>query len=331
MQKERKKKVQCRICENVLTRGALKRHMKTQHNETQDDYICEKVETTGTYFLNFKKGKRNQCPVKGCCGGGSDKFGIYRHFCTRHPKAKIIVEQDGELNRCELCGMFTADVQKHQKSKTCEKLRGRRKHEKLLAEQQKADGVSFTVYGKRLERVREFKYLGRIIDEGDCDSNCIRKQVQKARRQWNCIAKILKREGANSVTMAKFYMAIVQAVLLYGADSWVITTRDWKYLESFHNRSLRYMTGQHIRKAGEEWSYPNHTLLEAKCKLFPIQTYVQRRRGTLWKYLKEYRKELVEEMENATVPPGNVNKVLWWNQPYITKEDLQEMKNFWFK
>ena len=126
-------------------------------------------------------------------------------------------------------------------------------------------------------------------------------------------------------------MAIVQAVLLYGADSWVISKKDWQKLESFHNRALRYMTGQHIRKEGDEWKYPNHTVLEGQCQLFPIQTYIKRRRGTLWKYLKEYRKELVEEMEKASVPPKNVNKILWWKQPYITKEEMKEMKNFWYK
>ena len=58
--------------------------------------------------MDFRKGKNNRCPVKGCDGGGKDKFGIYQHFCTRHPEAKIIVKQDGELQQCELCGMHTA-------------------------------------------------------------------------------------------------------------------------------------------------------------------------------------------------------------------------------
>ena len=58
---------------------------------------------------------------------------------------------------------------------------------------------------------------------------------------------------------------------------------------------------------------------------------MKRRRGTLWKYLKEYRKELVEETEGAKAPAKNVNKVLWWEQPFITKDEMQGMKNFWYK
>ena len=83
--------------------------------------------------------------MEGCEGGGSNKFGIYCHFCAWHPEAKVIIKQDGELSRCELCSMFTANVQKHQRSKTCEKMRKQREHEQLLEKQQKADGVDFSV------------------------------------------------------------------------------------------------------------------------------------------------------------------------------------------
>ena len=65
------------------------------------------------------------------------------------------------------------------------------------------------------------------------------------------------------------------------------------------------MTGCHIRKKDNGWEYPSHDVLELKCKLFPIETYIKRRRGTLWKYLKKFRKELVAETEVAKVPPRN--------------------------
>ena len=66
-------------------------------------------------------------------------------------------------------------------------------------------------------------------------------------------------------------------------------------LRSFHNRAIRYMTGQHIRKNEEEWSYPVHEELLAKCRLFPIETYIERRRGTLLEYLKKCCAGLLEE------------------------------------
>ena len=156
--------------------------------------------------------------------------------------------------------------------------------------------------------------------------------MKRARQKWNSIARILKREGANAKTMAKFYLAIVQAVLLYGADSWTITKKNLIQLRSFHHRAVRYMTGKHIRKIGEnEWEYPDHGYLLEKCQLFPIDTYIERRRGTLRKYLEENRKELFENAKQTKLSARNPHKVLWWKQRWIEKSEMNELKNFWKK
>ena len=89
------------------------------------------------------------------------------------------------------------------------------------------------------------------------------------------------------------------------------------------------MTGQHIRKGADGvWTYPNHESLEKKCGLFLIETYIKRRRGTLRKYLEENRKELLEEALDSKPPSKNSSKILWWNQSFMSKEELKEMKNF---
>ena len=102
-------------------------------------------------------------------------------------------------------------------------------------------------------------------------------------------------------------------------------------MKSFHNRALRYMTGCHIWKEEGGWEYPSHDALELKCKLFSVETYIKRRRGTMWKYFNEFRRGLLEETERIKAPPRSVNKVLWWKQPYITKKEMQELQNFWYR
>ena len=77
-----------------------------------------------------------------------------------------------------------------------------------------------------IERVGDFKYLGRTLNQGDKDGGCIEERLKKTRQQWNCVARILKEEGTNARCMSKFYLAIVQAVLLYGSESWVVTARE---------------------------------------------------------------------------------------------------------
>ena len=61
----------------------------------------------------------------------------------------------------------------------------------------------------------------------------------------------------------------------------------------------------------EVWEYPNHDKLQRECGLFPIEVYLERRRGTLRKYLEENRKELLEEAMKMTPAARNPNKVLW--------------------
>ena len=154
--------------------------------------------------------------------------------------------------------MRVPDLDKHVDSYTCKQGQTRRGNEIKQDNQFQADSVKFLIQGIEIERVHYFKYLGRIMTDNDSDTMCIDANIKKARQQWFSISKILKREGANAVCMARFYITVVQSVLLYGSESWSIDQKNMIKLQSFHNRALRYMTGSHIRKYGEEWNYPEH-------------------------------------------------------------------------
>ena len=75
----------------------------------------------------------------------------------------------------------------------------------------------------------------------------MKANIRKAKARWGQVARILSREGATSGTMAYFYKAVVQAVLLYGSESWVMTQKMWKAVDSFHSSCARYIAGDHIR------------------------------------------------------------------------------------
>lgn len=182
--------------------------------------------------------------------------------------------------------------------------------------------------GKEIERVHYFKYLGRVLTEYDSDKMSIEHNLRKTRGQSNNIAKILKREGANSRCMAKFYICVVQAVLLSGADSWAVSNENMNKLQSFHRRATRYMTGSRIRKVGDNnWDLVHAELLK-QCELFSIDTYLERRRGTLCKFLETYREDLLREAEECGRHCLNVHKVMWWKQPYLHKIDKASFSNF---
>ena len=126
--------------------------------------------------------------------------------------------------------------------------------------------------------------------------------------------------------MARFYLTVIQAVLLYGADSWVLTQRDVQNLTTFHNRALRYMTGQHIRKVDDKvWHYPDHNELMKKCGMVGIEYYVEARRGTLKKYMENLNPKLWREAWTVKPPSKNPNMIMWWKQKVLSKNELKKI------
>ena len=98
-------------------------------------------------------------------------------------------------------------------------------------------------------------------------------------------------------------------------------------LKRFHKRAIRHITGCHIRqKAQGKWTYQDHAALLNQCGLWPINVYIERRQGTLCKYLEENKMELLADMEDLLAPAWDPHQVLWWRQPWITQERMQEME-----
>ena len=100
--------------------------------------------------------------------------------------------------------------------------------------------VSFTIDGDKIERVAQFRYLGRILDENDDDTHASSRQLARARTKWNRIGRVLRDETQSDG-------AIVQAILLYGSETWVVLDAHLRQFRSFHLRVGRHLTGRHIR------------------------------------------------------------------------------------
>jgi hypothetical protein len=81
----------------------------------------------------------------------------------------------------------------------------------------------FTIHGNALERVEAYKYLGRMMSQDDDDTQAVCAQLRKARATWAWVGKVLRGENTPPTVAAIFYLAIVQAILLYGSKTWVIS------------------------------------------------------------------------------------------------------------
>ena len=64
-----------------------------------------------------------------------------------------------------------------------------------------------------------FKYLGQVMTAGDYDWPAVVGNLQKARKSWGRLSRILIWEGADTKVLGKFFKAVTQAVLLLEAET----------------------------------------------------------------------------------------------------------------
>ena len=131
-----------------------------------------------------------------------------------------------------------------------------------------------------------FNYLGRVMTAGDKDWPAVSGNLVKARRSWGRLSWILIREGAYKRVSGNFFKAMVQAMLLFGAETWVLIPRiDWS-LESFQHRAVRRITRRKPWRRGDgQWTYP--PLKEARIEVGfeSIRKAITRRQNTVAQYI----------------------------------------------
>ena len=96
-----------------------------------------------------------------------------------------------------------------------------------------------TAYGKELDWMEIFKYLGILVsfDDNDVQTQVMRSSLMKAYQSWARISCVLQAENASPCVCSLFYKATVQAGLLFGSESWNISLSAIKCLEGFHLRA----------------------------------------------------------------------------------------------
>ena len=159
------------------------------------------------------------------------------HFYNRHVRDIVIILEEGnlshpKLSRCEMLVPWRALNCRHHGTAMCKK--GVKRKKRRMAEAGLRDSTerSFEAYAKPLETVSTFKYLGRVMTAGYHDCPAVAGNLVKARKGWGRLLRILIREGADKRLSGNFFKVVVQAVLLLGAETWVLTPRIERALES---------------------------------------------------------------------------------------------------
>jgi hypothetical protein len=105
------------------------------------------------------------------------------------------------------------------------------------------DNTPLSVYGKPIKRVHRFTYLGRIIRDDDKDEEAIEHRISVAMATWMSLHKrFFSKKIVDVNTKCKVWKAIISAQLVYGSESWVMSSRAEDKLRTFQQRTLRMAT-----------------------------------------------------------------------------------------
>ncbi len=111
-----------------------------------------------------------------------------------------------------------------------------------------------------------FKYLGQLMTMDDMHTQAIRSRGNltktKACTAWKMISRLLllRSENMKPRVCGMFFKAVVQVVLLYGSETWVLTDSASRCLEGFFYRAACRMASKNRPKKNEqtgEWTHPD--------------------------------------------------------------------------
>ena len=102
----------------------------------------------------------------------------------------------------------------------------------------------------KIKQVQKFKYLGSVLTEdGKCDAE-IKRRIGLAKDAFQKLSKVLRDRKVSRTTKKRVLYCYVIPVLLYGSESWTISSRMRRRLEAiemwFYRRMLRISWTQHV-------------------------------------------------------------------------------------
>ena len=98
--------------------------------------------------------------------------------------------------------------------------------------------MSWQIEGEKMEVVRDFLFLGKISEAGDC-SHEIRRQLLLSRKAMTNLDSVLKRRNVTLPTKVHIVKAVVFPVVTYVCESWTIKTTERQRIDAFQLWSWR--------------------------------------------------------------------------------------------
>ena len=150
-----------------------------------------------------------------------------------------------------------------------------------------------------------------ILAANDDDLPAIQLNIQKACQHWGQVSHLLARDSASTHIMGYFYKAVIQAVLLYGAKTWVPSQHMHQLLAFFHHCCVCHIAREPIcQLPGGTWVTPHSSLVLEKCGLFTIDHYIKCLKDTMQIFVTQ--RPIYDIGKNSAPMAINTNQLVWW-------------------
>ena len=152
--------------------------------------------------------------------------------------------------------------------------------------------------------VTSFKYLGRVISETDDNWPKVVRKLARTKTVWRRMPHILSREGATPRVSCLFFKAVIQAVLLLGAETRLVTPRMGTALGRFQTQVARRLTGQIPQsRPGGMWKYTSAAAAREAAGFLKMEEYFRRGQNTVAQYIST--QSLLDLCEGSERSPGS--------------------------
>ena len=152
------------------------------------------------------------------------------------------------------------------------------------------------------------------MSPSDDDWAEVEQKLPRVQGKWGRLMNLLVRDGADRRTAGRFYVVVVQAVLLSGSETWVVTPRLDKALEGFHHQVVLRMAGMGPKhQQYGPWEYPPIWVALATVGVDEIGVYMDLRQNTVAQYIATF---LIMDLCLVAEPKLGLRlSRRWWEHP----------------
>ena len=113
---------------------------------------------------------------------------------------------------------------------------------------------------------------------------------------------------------SSFYRAVVQVILLYGSETWVILASIAKRIEGMHTEFLNIVTGNRVKILGDgTWEKPGVEVIREAAGTQSDRVCIEQRQATVTQWVA--LRSLFEVCSRETrYKRGEQRRKAWWRQ-----------------